>query len=70
MLVKKRPRDLNQLIENKERKDPKVYKQGNLTISVFFDGQSIQSAIINYIKRQDTSFVVGCVAWVKVCLII
>ena len=63
MPPRKRPRDLNKKIESKERNRQKVYQRGPLKISIVFDGREIQNAMIMNIRRQDTNYVVGCVAW-------
>ena len=34
-------------------------------IHILFDGKGIQSAIIRMINKQETAFVVGCIAWVS-----
>ncbi len=62
---KKRSRDLNQQIVEKDRKRQKVHQRGKRKVSVIFDGRGIQNAIVRAIKREDTAYVVGCVAWLS-----
>lgn len=65
MSSKKRSRDLNQQVNNEERKKQKVHQRGNRKVSILFDGRGIQNAIVRHIKREDTSYIVGCVAWLS-----
>ena len=65
MPPKKRSRDLNQQVNNEERKRQKVHQRGNRKVSIIFDGRGIQNAIVRNIKREDTAYVVGCVAWLS-----
>ena len=61
----KRSRDLNQQVNNDERKRQCVHQRGNRKVTILFDGRGIQNAIVRHIKREDTSYVVGCVAWLS-----
>ena len=65
MSTKKRSRDLNQQVNNEERKRQKVHQRGNCKVSILFNGRGIQNAIVRNIKREDTSYIVGCVAWLS-----
>ena len=65
MSKKRTSKDLNQQADNGERKRQKVHIRGQKKIAVIFDGRSIQNAIVRYIKREDTAYVVGCVAWLS-----
>jgi len=64
-MSKKRPRDLNKQIDDEERKRQKVHQRGKRKVSIIFDGRGIQNAIVRNIKREDTVYVVGCVAWLS-----
>lgn len=61
----KRSRDLNQQVNNEERKRQKVHQRGNRKVSILFDGRGIQNAIVRSIKREDVAYIVGCVAWLS-----
>lgn len=61
----KRSRDLNQQANNAERKRQCVHQRGKRKISVVFDGRGIRNAIVRNIKREDTSYIVGCIAWLS-----
>ena len=61
----KRSRDLNKQIDDEERKRQKVHHRGKRKVSIIFDGRGIQNAIVRNIKREDTTYVVGCVAWLS-----
>jgi len=61
----KRSRDLNKQIDDEERKRQKVHQRGKRKVSIIFDGCSIQNAVVRNIKREDTVYVVGCVAWLS-----
>ncbi len=65
MSSKKRSRDLNQQVNNEERKRQKVHQRGNRKVSILFNGRGIQNAIVRNIKREDTAYIVGCVAWLS-----
>ena len=65
MPPKKRSRDLNQQVNNEERKRQKVHQRGHRKVSILFDGRGIQNAIVRNIKREDVAYVVGCVAWLS-----
>jgi hypothetical protein len=65
MPPKKRSRDLNQQVNNEERKRQKVHQRGNRKVSILFNGRGIQNAIVRHIKREDTAYIVGCVAWLS-----
>ena len=56
---------MNQQVNNEERKRQKVHQRGNRKVSIIFDGRGIQNAIVRNIKREDTAYVVGCVAWLS-----
>lgn len=63
--MSKRCRDLNQQINNEERKRQKVHQRGKRKVSILFNGRGILNAIVRNIKREDTAYVVGCVAWLS-----
>ena len=65
MPPKKRSRDLNQQVNNQDRKRQCVHQRGKRKVSILFDGRGIQNAIVRNIKREDTSYMVGCVAWLS-----
>lgn len=65
MPPKKRSRDLNQQIVETDRKRQKIHQRGKRKVSILFDGRGIQNAIVKAIKREDTAYVVGCVAWLS-----
>ena len=62
---KKRSRDLNQQVKDEDRKRQKVHQRGGRKVSILFDGRGIQNAIVRNIKREDTAYIVGCVAWLS-----
>lgn len=64
-MSKKRSRDLNKQIDDEERKRQKVHQRGKRKVSILFDGRGIQNAIVRNITREDTAYVVGCVAWLS-----
>ena len=64
-MSKKRSADLNQIIDNDDRKRQKVHQRGNRKVTIIFNGRGIQNAIVRHIKREDTSYIVGCVAWLS-----
>jgi phosphatidylserine/phosphatidylglycerophosphate/cardiolipin synthase-like enzyme len=64
-MSKKRSADLNQRIDDEERKRQKVHQRGNRKVSILFNGRGIQNAIVRHIKRDDTFYIVGCVAWLS-----
>ena len=61
----KRSRDLNKQIDDSDRKRQCVHQRGKRKVTILFDGRGIQNAIVRNIRREDTSFVVGCVAWLS-----
>ena len=65
MPQKRKSVDLNQQADNGERKRQKVHIRGKKKITVIFDGRSILNAIVRNIKREDTSYIVGCCAWLS-----
>jgi hypothetical protein len=65
MPPKKRSRDLNQQVNNEDRKRQYIHQRGKRKVSILFDGRGIQNAIVRNIKREDTSYMVGCVAWLS-----
>lgn len=65
MPPKKRSRDLNQQANDEKRKRQCVHQRGKRKISVVFDGRAIQNTIVRNIKREDTVYVVGCIAWLS-----
>ncbi|MDA7838952.1 phospholipase D-like domain-containing protein [bacterium] len=65
MPPKKRCRDLNRQIVEEDRKRQKVHQRGKRKVSILFDGRGIQNAILRAIKREDTAYIVGCVAWLS-----
>lgn len=62
---KKRSRDLNQQVNDEERKRQKVHQRGGRKVSIIFNGRGIQNAVVRHIKREDTAYIVGCVAWLS-----
>jgi len=62
---KKRSADLNQIVDDDDRKRQKVHRRGNRKVTILFDGRGIQNAIVRHVKREDTSYIVGCVAWLS-----
>ena len=64
-MTKKRTRDLNKQIDDEERKRQKVHQRGKRRVTIIFDGRGIQNAIVRNIRREDTAYVVGCVAWLS-----
>ena len=50
-MSKKRSADLNQRIDDEERKRQKVHQRGNRKVSILFNGRGIQNAIVRHIKR-------------------
>ena len=63
--MSKRSRDLNKQADNGERKRQCVHQRGGQKVAIVFDGRAIQNAIVRNIKREDTSYVVGCIAWLS-----
>ena len=61
----KRSRDLNKQMDDSDRKRQCVHQRGKRKVTILFDGRGIQNAIVRNIRREDTSFVVGCVAWLS-----
>ena len=61
----KRSRDLNKQVDDGSRKRQYVHQRGKRKVSIVFDGRGIQNAIIRNIKREDTFYVVGCIAWLS-----
>ena len=61
----KRSRDLNQQVNDESRKRQCVHQRGKRKVTILFDGKGIQNAIMRHIKREDTSYIVGCVAWLS-----
>ena len=61
----KESKNLNKRIEDEKRKQQKVFTRGRKKISVLFDGAGIKRAIIRYINKEETSYVVGCIAWLS-----
>ena len=61
----KRSRDLNQQVNDEARKRQCVHQRGKRKVTILFDGRGIQNAIVRHIKRDDTSYMVGCVAWLS-----
>lgn len=70
MATTKRSRDLNLQIEDEDRKRQKVHQRGGHKVSILFNGRGIQNAIVRHIKREDTVYIVGCVAWLSNKLIL
>ena len=67
---RKRPVDakatnLNDRIDDAERKSARPFKRGCTKVSVLLDGKGIQNAICQQIRRKDTHYVVGCIAWMS-----
>ena len=65
MASKKRSHDLNKQVNDEERKRQKVHQRGKRKISILFDGRGIQNSIVRHIGREDTVYMVGCVAWLS-----
>lgn len=65
MPPKKRSRDLNRQIDDNDRKRQCVHQRGKRKVSILFDGRGIQNAIVRNIRREDTAYMVGCVAWLS-----
>ena len=42
-----------------------VHQRGKRKVSIYFDGRGIQNAIMRHIRREDTAYIVGCVAWLS-----
>ena len=63
MPPKKRSRA--QQANDEKRKRQCVHQRGKRKISVVFDGRAIQNTIVRNIKREDTVYVVGCIAWLS-----
>ena len=61
----KRSRDLNQQANDGDRKRQCVHQRGKRKVSILFDGRGIQNAVVRGIKREDTAYMVGCVAWLS-----
>ncbi len=64
-MSKKRSRDLNQQANDDNRKRQCVHQRGNRKISIVFDGRGIQNTLVRNIKREDTCYIVGCIAWLS-----
>lgn len=60
-----RSKNLNERMNDASRKQQKVFTRGRKKIHILFDGKGIQSAIIRMINKQETAFVVGCIAWLS-----
>ncbi len=58
-------RNLNQRMSDETRKTQNVFTRGRKKIHILFDGVGIQRAIIRMINKQETCFVVGCIAWLS-----
>ena len=58
-------RNLNQRMSDETRKTQNVFTRGRKKIHILFDGVGIQRAIIRMINKQETAFVVGCIAWLS-----
>jgi len=52
-------------MDDSDRKRQCVHQRGKRKVTILFDGRGIQNAIVRNIRREDTSFVVGCVAWLS-----
>ena len=46
-------------------KQQNVFTRGRKKIHILFDGNGIKRAIIRMIKKPETLFVVGCIAWLS-----
>lgn len=64
-MSRKRSRDLNQQVNTEERKRQRVHQRGSRKVAILFDGRGIQNALVRCIKREDTHYVVGCIAWLS-----
>lgn len=64
-MIGKRSRDLNKQADDGERKRQCVHQRGKRKVSIYFDGRGIQNAIMRHIRREDTAYIVGCVAWLS-----
>ena len=49
----------------KTGKRQRIHQRGKRKVSILFDGRGIQNALVRCIKREDTSYVVGCIAWLS-----
>ena len=58
-------KNLNKRIDDEARRQQKVFTRGRKKIHVLFDGKGIQSAIIRYVNKDETKYVVGCIAWLS-----
>lgn len=63
--MSKRSRDLNQQANDGDRKRQCVHQRGKQKVTIVFDGRAIQNAIVRNIKREETVYVVGCIAWLS-----
>lgn len=63
--VDKKATNLNERIDSEERKRRRTIQRGRTKVSILFDGKGIQNAICQQIRRQDTHYVVGCIAWLS-----
>ena len=61
----KNSRNLNKRMADESRKTQNVFTRGRKKIHILFDGVGIQRAIIRMINKQETAFVVGCIAWLS-----
>lgn len=61
----KQSKNLNNRIEDESRKQQNVFTRGRKKIHILFDGNGIKRAIIRMIKKPETLFVVGCIAWLS-----
>ena len=63
--VKSRTGNLNDKMKDDSRKQQNVFVRGSKKIHILFDGARIKSCIIRMIRKKETAFVVGCIAWLS-----
>jgi hypothetical protein len=63
--VDKTSRNLNDRMDSADRKRRKTVQRGKKKFSVLFDGKGIERAVCQQINRDDTHYVVGCIAWLS-----
>ncbi len=64
-MKRKRDENLNNRIKDQTRKRQNVFTRGSKKIHILFDANGIKKAIIRMINKEDTTYVVGCVAWLS-----
>jgi len=61
----KKSKNLNKRMEDESRKQQNVFTRGRKKIHILFDGNGIKRAVIRMINKEETQFVVGCIAWLS-----